>query len=471
VEAKARERELARKKAMADAQELGAGEGMESVEITVRNDPRPEKGIGVELNAMNTVVALLKGGLAAKDCKLKVGDVVTAVDGISVKGKKCVSAMDETATTYKFTVSRYKHEAQAALHAGVETEAAVDMEGWLFQVKALDGRAVKLPKKRWVVLQGTTISWYEDSSKTGMDRQQEQSSQSLTNAACTLPLRSTNYAMTPAMKAFADMRKFPFMLHWPNGSVKHEMVFAASTTQERAAWANALKDGINRAKTGAPTAGWLYKEGGRKSGLSFIGWKRRWFVLPPPGRNDQFELKYYESPTSAAASEKGSIVLKGSDVFVPKEVRGIKKEYTHNFCLASEGLERGKPVTLCTLLAATSREERDMWVTAIAEAIKGVNAAPSTNQPPVFQLPSGSTAAPQSAPPPTPRGAKVGTDAGAGSIQANASLNVEQLKALEPDVLVTLRIKQLKAILDSMGLPYADALEKKDLVAKIVKYR
>ena len=128
----------------------------------------------------------------------------------------------------------------------------------------------------------------------------------------------------------------------------------------------------------------------------------------------------------------------------------------------------------------------------------------------------------------TPRGAKVGTDTGAGSIQANASLNVEQLKALDPDVLVTLRIKQLKvrsatrdrlwsliprvsrhslfplpliphllcpasaasacsgrsaqklpprfictaqAILDSMGLPYADALEKKDLVAKIVKYR
>ena len=90
VEAKAREREMARKKAIADAQELGAGEGMETVEIEVRNDPRPEKGIGVELNSMNTVVALLKGGLAAKDGKLKVGDIVTAVDGISVKGKKYV---------------------------------------------------------------------------------------------------------------------------------------------------------------------------------------------------------------------------------------------------------------------------------------------------------------------------------------------------------------------------------------------
>mmetsp|Transcript_31792 Transcript_31792/g.66569 ORF Transcript_31792/g.66569 Transcript_31792/m.66569 type:complete len:1417 (+) Transcript_31792:14-4264(+) len=460
VEAKARERELERKKKLAEAQELDAGDGMEQLVIEVRNDTRPEKGIGIELNAMNTVVALLKGGLAAKDGKLKIGDIVTAVDGVSVKGKKATSAMNETATTYKFTVSRYKTEVQAALHAGVETEAAVDMEGWLFQVKALDGRAIKLPKKRWVVLQGTTLSWYEDSTKAGVGgREQEQSSQSLMNAACTLPLRSTNYAMTPAMKAFADMRKFPFMISWPNGSVKHELVFAASTTQDRAAWANALKEGIGRAKTGAPTAGWLFKEGGRKSGLSFIGWKRRWFVLPAPGRTDQIELKYYDSPTATASNSKGSILLKGSDVFVPKEVKGIKKEYQHNFCLASEGVEKGKPVTLCTLLAATSADERDMWVSSIGEAIKHINsiASPAT--------------ADLSGAPPMARGGKVGADAGAGSIQANASLNVEQLKALDPDELLTLRAKQLKAILDSMGLTYADALEKRDLVAKIVKYR
>eukprot|EP00966_Prymnesium_polylepis_P005281 121740-Prymnesium_polylepis.1 len=99
-----------------------------------------------------------------------------------------------------------------------------------------------------------------------------------------------------------------------------------------------------------------------------------------------------------------------------------------------------------TLLAATSREERDMWVTAIAEAIKTVNSAPVASSVPQFVAPIGTPSkSPQGAPPMmTPRGAKVGTDTGAGSIQANGSLNVEQLKALEPDVLVTLRIKQLK---------------------------
>jgi myosin heavy subunit len=151
VESKAKERMQARKAAMTAAQELDAGEGMESITVEVRNDPRPEKGIGIELNSMNTITAIFKGGLAAKDGKLKIGDIVTAVDGISVKGKKCVSAMDEIATSYKFTLSRYKAQAQAALHAGVHTEAEADMEGWLFQVKALDGRAVKLPKKRCAV--------------------------------------------------------------------------------------------------------------------------------------------------------------------------------------------------------------------------------------------------------------------------------------------------------------------------------
>ena len=77
-----------------------------------------------------------------------------------------------------------------------------------------------------------------------------------------------------------------------------------------------------------------------------------------------------------------------------------------------------------------------MWVASIADAIKSVNSTPST-----VKLPSTPHGQQQLQ---TPRGAKVGADAGAGSIQANASLNQEQLKNLEPDVLVTLRIKQLK---------------------------
>ena len=88
VEAKAAERMKARKAAEAAVSQPDVGEGMESLTIQVRNDTRPEKGVGVEMNSMNAITAILKGGFAAKDNKLRVGDIVTSVDGISVKGKK-----------------------------------------------------------------------------------------------------------------------------------------------------------------------------------------------------------------------------------------------------------------------------------------------------------------------------------------------------------------------------------------------
>ena len=56
-------------------------------------------------------------------------------------------------------------------------------------------------------------------------------------------------------------------------------------------------------------------------------------------------------------------------------------------------------------------------------------------------------------------------------MHAGAQMNLQQLKALDAETLLTLRIKQLKAVLDSMGIDYGDAVEKKDLVAKIVNGR
>jgi len=66
---------------------------------------------------------------------------------------------------------------------------------------------------------------------------------------------------------------------------------------------------------------------------------------------------------------------------------------------------------------------------------------------------------------------KWGADMGAGSLQAGAATNLEQLKNLEPDVLLTLRIKQLKDVLGYMAVDFSVAVEKKDLVALIVRHR
>jgi len=317
----------------------------------------------------------------------------------------------------------------------------------LTKVKAVDGRATGWPEKRWMVLQGSTLYSYKDSKS-----EQDSKAQTLENAICTVPTRANGYQMVPAMQAFAKLHKYPFMLSWPNKSVAYEVVFAASTSADRAAWATAMKDAIMRAKTGAPTCGWLYKEGGRKSGLSMSGWKRRWFALPKGKLTPGSELKYFDSPTST--TPKGAIKLHGSDVFIPKQVRGIKSEYKYNFCVTSEALEKGKATVICTLLAAASVEERNMWVQSLSDAIKPLN-LPVVDAGDKHRLPTVSP----------------GTDVGASGLQAGAQTNLEQMKALDRDVLETLRIKQLKSVLEYMGVDYGDAVEKKDLIHKIIEKR
>ena len=47
----------------------------------------------------------------------------------------------------------------------------------------------------------------------------------------------------------------------------------------------------------------------------------------------------------------------------------------------------------------------------------------------------------------------------------------EQMSRLEPDTLLTLRIKQLKGVLEHMGVDFGEAVEKRDLVNLIVKHR
>ena len=460
------QKEMERKaKAEAEAAKAEAEDpqSMRTLVIEVSNDPSPEKGTGIEINAQNVVTSLPKGGYGAKEGKVRVGDIIIVVDGTPVVDRKAVSAMDEKATSYKLTIQRYGGDA-----AGEESSAGglsqgglgdldsnSNMEGWLTKVKAVDGRATGWPEKRWVVLENHTLYWYKDS------KDQNPFSQSLENAAFTMPTRANAaQGMVPAMQAFAKLHKYPFMLYWPNKSVPHELVFAASTSADRNAWANAMKDAIQRAKTGAPTCGWLFKEGGRKSGLSMSGWKRRWFELPKGKIGPDSELKYYESPSST--TPKGKIRLRGSDVFVPKQVRGVKAEYKHNLCITSEAIEKGKQTVICTLVAAANVDERNMWVKALSEAIKPEAAG-------------GGGSVGGAAPAPKPTRQAPGADMGASGLQAGAQTNLEQMKMLDREMLETLRIKQLKAILQYMNVDVSDAAlsgrEKKDLVAMIIKGR
>jgi hypothetical protein len=94
------------RKAAEEEKKKGEDEGGKYVQlvIEVRNDPNPSKGMGVDLSKQNMVVGLVRGGLAATDRKLQVGDTIIKVDGIGVEGKNALAAMDEKAEGYNWTV-------------------------------------------------------------------------------------------------------------------------------------------------------------------------------------------------------------------------------------------------------------------------------------------------------------------------------------------------------------------------------
>ena len=66
---------------------------------------------------------------------------------------------------------------------------------------------------------------------------------------------------------------------------------------------------------------------------------------------------------------------------------------------------------------------------------------------------------------------QAGTDVGASALQSGAALNLAQMAQLDKETLLTLRIKQLKGVLEHFGVDYGSAVEKRDLVALIIKHR
>ena len=76
-----------------------------ALQVVVKNDPDPEKGMGVEFS-MQTITAITRGGMAHKEGLLRVGDIIEKVDGVSVRGKKVMSVIPEKATQAPLRVTR-----------------------------------------------------------------------------------------------------------------------------------------------------------------------------------------------------------------------------------------------------------------------------------------------------------------------------------------------------------------------------
>ena len=86
----------------------------------------------------------------------------------------------------------------------------------------------------------------------------------------------------PGVAASLSEGKFPLTLIWPQKEVAHDVVCAATTSEERSNWVKALNKTLKALREQAPTSGWLTKQGGRaRTGIlkALSTNKRRWFCL------------------------------------------------------------------------------------------------------------------------------------------------------------------------------------------------
>ena len=108
-----------------------------------------------------------------------------------------------------------------------------------------------------------------------------------------------------------------------------------------------------------PTAGWLLKKGGRKTGRYLTRWKKRWFVFDPRAK----ELRYLEGPASNKAKGTIAIVPGISDVFVPEAAK--------TFCFCVSSLEHGAQggAKISTLLQCADADDLHSWLKVLRAAL------------------------------------------------------------------------------------------------------
>ena len=67
---------------------------------------RGPSGLGLELDATNTLINIIKGGAADVQGYFKLGDTIASVDGIPLRGRLLQELMDPKKSSYSFDVWR-----------------------------------------------------------------------------------------------------------------------------------------------------------------------------------------------------------------------------------------------------------------------------------------------------------------------------------------------------------------------------
>lgn len=89
---------------MADMQPASPGEDSISIAYVVQ---RGQGGLGVDVSTASEIVALVPGGRADQDGLMRIGDMITAIDGVQMKGRKLGSLIKPEAQAFEFTVDRH----------------------------------------------------------------------------------------------------------------------------------------------------------------------------------------------------------------------------------------------------------------------------------------------------------------------------------------------------------------------------
>ena len=323
-----------------------------------------EKGSGVAFNDSNAVSVLRRGGKAARDGKLQLGDVVIAIDGQQLNGERVGKALNaKPKLSYELTIAR--------LPAGAAGASTGDHSGWLHAVRAKDGKALigHSVRRFWVIIDGTSVI-FKDSQRGRVlkERGLQLKGCEYRHPNAGVKLQGKAMVQKPVIKNYIDKQRFPFTLTWPNAEVDHDVVLAAASSADRAGWKKAIEKVLKALAAQAPTSGWLMKESGRKGNTGFglakaftSGWKQRWFVLEQPDEEAAASFRYYTTP---ALDRPLGVIVINATAKIGVDVNANKP---HSFFVESQGAS--DPRAIKTVLAGKNQDDLNKWTKAISRAI------------------------------------------------------------------------------------------------------
>ncbi|KAL1518830.1 hypothetical protein AB1Y20_003107 [Prymnesium parvum] len=339
--------------------------GVDPKSVTLKQLTGFSDSLGVVLNEMNVVEYLKGGGTAMLDAQLAAGDVLLAVDGAALNGRRAAEVIAErNLPTVSVVVARpidTRPERKAELPSG-------DFTGWLHVVRAKVTFKGMVPlhasRKVWVVVQGSTFQLHEEQSRPDAKGERPLN---LCNAVCK-PYQKPKGGGRHHIPVVAEMyarNLFPFKVSWCAAEYDFELVFGAPTREDRTAWVKAMEDAIES----APFKGWLTKRQPPRTGLGAklfkTGWDRQWFDLQFPQGELDASLSIYDDP--ASMSPIGIVPLnKDSELTLCSKFAA--KGMPHVLLLTTPVNQDAKPVE--TFLACDSKAEMEKWKNALTRALR-----------------------------------------------------------------------------------------------------